>query len=182
MDKETLVRAYSLPHEAQLALEYLREHGVKARLTDDFFLGMAPHLDMAVGGVKVRVPHAQADYARELLAELDVRPVDDDEDDEDDEEAVVLHADDSRAARAFRASIIGLLLCPGIMHLYSLAQLAGAKDLSVSGKRQRQAALVINWVVVVLMCMGLVNLLTKADDDRTLDEQDLPDVPTVPAW
>ena len=177
MDKETLVRAYSFPHEAQLAVEYLLEHGVKARLTDDVFIGMAPHLDLAAGGIKLRVPHAQADYARELLDALDHAPVADaadDADDADDEADGELTArDDELAARAFRSAIVGLLLCPGLMHLHSLGQLSGIDltRLSPTGRRQRRAALLINWTVVVLLCAGVVRTLVGWSDGEGLSRR-----------
>jgi len=75
------------------------------------------------------------------------------------EEALVLPGD-AVAARAYNASLLGLLLCPGIAHGYSLLELAEIKEkrleLTDRGERHMRRALVID--VIALTAVVLVIL------------------------
>lgn len=67
----TTVAAYSDPIEAQLALGLLQAEGIPARL-DDIGTAIANwEWRLAIGGIRLRVPDAQAIHARRVLAALD---------------------------------------------------------------------------------------------------------------
>ncbi len=67
----TTVAAYSDPMEAQLALGLLQAEGISARL-DDIGTAIANwEWRLAIGGIRLRVPEAQAIHARRVLAALE---------------------------------------------------------------------------------------------------------------
>ena len=67
----TTVAAYSDPMEAQLALGLLQAEGIPARL-DDIGTAIANwEWRLAIGGIRLRVPDAQAIHARRVLAALE---------------------------------------------------------------------------------------------------------------
>lgn len=67
----TTVAAYSDPIEAQIALGLLQAEGIPARL-DDIGTAIANwEWRLAIGGVRLRVPDAQAMHARRVLAALE---------------------------------------------------------------------------------------------------------------
>ena len=67
----TTVAAYSDPMEAQLALGLLQAEGIPARL-DDIGTAIANwEWRLAIGGIRLRVPEAQAIHARRVLAALE---------------------------------------------------------------------------------------------------------------
>jgi DNA-directed RNA polymerase subunit RPC12/RpoP len=63
-----VVRAYSLPLEAEMACSALRAAGIEARLADDHVVGVNWLWSNAVGGVKVLVSPQDAAAAEEVLA------------------------------------------------------------------------------------------------------------------
>lgn len=67
----TTVASYSDPIEAQLALGLLQAEGIPGRL-DDIGTAIANwEWRLAIGGIRLRVPDAQAIHARRVLAALD---------------------------------------------------------------------------------------------------------------
>src|SRR5690606_29927131 len=67
----TTVASYSDPIEAQLALGLLHAEGIPGRL-DDIGTAIANwEWRLAIGGIRLRVPDAQAVHARRVLAALD---------------------------------------------------------------------------------------------------------------
>lgn len=67
----TTVAAYSDPIEAQIALGLLQAEGIPARL-DDIGTAIANwEWRLAIGGMRLRVPDAQAVHARRVLAALE---------------------------------------------------------------------------------------------------------------
>lgn len=67
----TTVASYSDPIEAQLALGLLQAEGIPGRL-DDIGTAIANwEWRLAIGGIRLRVPDAQAVHARRVLAALD---------------------------------------------------------------------------------------------------------------
>jgi hypothetical protein len=62
-----VVRAFSHPHEAQLACSALQASGIEAIIADAHIVTANWLLSNAVGGVKVLVPAEDADAAREIL-------------------------------------------------------------------------------------------------------------------
>src|SRR5690606_31340776 len=67
----TTVAAYSDPIEAQLALGLLQAEGIPARLDDTGTAIANWEWRLAIGGMRLRVPDAQAIHARRVLAALD---------------------------------------------------------------------------------------------------------------
>jgi len=67
MDRLEVARFSSLP-EAELAASLLQRHGVDARVTDREMANNAPHLQIALGGIRVTAPDFQIVNARDLIA------------------------------------------------------------------------------------------------------------------
>lgn len=60
--------------QAELIRGRLEAHGIPVRLTDTHTAGLAPHLGVAIGGIRVIVPRDELEAARAIL---DAPPVDD---------------------------------------------------------------------------------------------------------
>lgn len=67
MDRLEVARFSTLP-EAELAVALLRRHGVDARVADREMANSAPHLQVALGGLRVTAPDFQIVQARDLIA------------------------------------------------------------------------------------------------------------------
>lgn len=67
MDRLEVARFSSLP-EAELIVALLRKHGVDARLADREMANSMPHLQLALGGLRVTAPDFQIVKARDLVA------------------------------------------------------------------------------------------------------------------
>ena len=72
-DGMTRLVTYTNELEARMAKGRLEALGVTVVLTKDNVGGMRPHLDLQVG-VKLHVPDAEVDKARDILAELAATP------------------------------------------------------------------------------------------------------------
>lgn len=134
------VATFATPEQAHIACNALREIGLPARLDDDVVVGFAWHLGTALGGVKVKVPEEHAAAAREFLGDDDdnevaldgddppldeeLTSVDDSAQEEEDEHPSPTAA--QLTDRAFRAAVIGLLVCQGFLQAYSLWNLLKA--------------------------------------------------------
>ena len=67
MDRLEVARFSTLP-EAELIVALLRKHGVDARLADREMANSMPHLQIAIGGLRVTAPDFQIVQARDLVA------------------------------------------------------------------------------------------------------------------
>ena len=67
MDRLEVARFSTLP-EAELIVALLRKHGVDARLADREMANSMPHLQIALGGLRVTAPDFQIVQARDLVA------------------------------------------------------------------------------------------------------------------
>ena len=65
----TNIKTFATYEEAQIVTGFLRAHGVGAALPDHSSLTTMPHYQIALGGFRVLVPHAQVPQALELLTE-----------------------------------------------------------------------------------------------------------------
>ncbi|MBW2459009.1 MAG: hypothetical protein JRI68_31205 [Deltaproteobacteria bacterium] len=78
------------------------------------------------------------------------------------EEALELPGDPI-AARAYNAALLGLLLCPGIAHAYSLLEVAEIREkkleLTERGERHQRRAIVIDLVALAAVVVVLVSQL-----------------------
>lgn len=141
--------------QAQLARNLLDEAGIDSTLDGEAMGTMA--LGTALGGVRLLVREADADRACEIVDRVmgiddsDV-PDEDDEFEESGEEAEVPSR--GQAVRiAWKASIIGLFLCPPALHFYSLGVLLANGCLWPRGERVDRraiAALLIDLAMIAL--------------------------------
>lgn len=67
MDRLEVARFSTLP-EAELAVGLLKRHGVDARVADREMANSAPHLQVALGGVRITAPDFQIVQARDVIA------------------------------------------------------------------------------------------------------------------
>jgi hypothetical protein len=130
--------------EAEVARMTLEADGVKCYLADAETVNMMWFASNAVGGVKLQVAAEDAPRAQRLLAQHRPRDrgrnVDDyglekpqrgspdtgEADEADDEPVQAGVSADVLVSRAWRAAIIGLVLCPPVLHIWSLCLLAQA--------------------------------------------------------
>ena len=68
MSKPVVVGRYSFPHEAQIARASLESAGLNAVVADEHTINANWLYSQALGGVKVLVPAAQVEEAKELLS------------------------------------------------------------------------------------------------------------------
>ncbi|OKH49791.1 hypothetical protein NIES2101_20375 [Calothrix sp. HK-06] len=112
--------------EASLAQQLLEAEGIPAFLMDDNTAGVAWHLTIALGWIKLKVMQADVDNAIDILTAVDLhenlqRP--------ENEEASRRHSsftskNDKILDDAFNAAIIGLFVFPlCVLQLYSLSLL-----------------------------------------------------------
>ena len=69
MDRLEVARFSSLP-EAELAVGLLRQHGIDALVADREMANSAPHLQIALGGVRITAPDFQIVQARDIVARV----------------------------------------------------------------------------------------------------------------
>jgi hypothetical protein len=167
-DKLVTVATFPTPHEAQLAKMQLESADIAAVVCDEMTVGMVWHLGPALGGVRVQVAEEDAERAESILSgaqptekvdhpseQLPYRKAASREQELD--EIVPTRAADETARRAFRAAIIGLVLCPGIFHVYSAGLLwslkTGRQELSVSGRRNFLAAAILDGLVLATLML-----------------------------
>ena len=69
MDRLEGARFSTLP-EAELAVGLLKRHGVDAQVADREMANSAPHLQIALGGLRVTAPDFQIVQARDIVARV----------------------------------------------------------------------------------------------------------------
>jgi hypothetical protein len=97
---------------AHLARGRLQEAGIPVFLVNENTVWAAPHLINAIGGIKLQVADENVDKARTLLAEENAIVSDFEETDETDDNEIAPTRREQNADRAFRGSLIGLLVLP----------------------------------------------------------------------
>lgn len=160
-EDETIVASFDTVLEAEMARGRLEVEGIPSRIVDGNTVGIAAHLSMALGGVKVVVAHSDLEAARGALFAPgtfeDPAFAPDAADEPAPPPALALTVDEV-ANRALRASVVGLIFVPPIGHLWSLWLLSSVwrkrAELSPKGRRQAAAAFVVDAVV----CGGAVVL------------------------
>lgn len=115
----TLARLPTM-EEAQVARSMLEADGIDARLAEEHTASMAWHLTPLLGGIRLMVQPRDLARARALFDRED-----DDEPAEEpgapeDPDSLELPFRERAARRAWYAAIIGLVILPGVLHLYSL--------------------------------------------------------------
>ena len=155
---ETLIR-FATIGEARVAAGLLEAAGIESFVPDETTAGVAPHLSDALGGYRLQVPRAEVARAREVLASDTI------EDEERESHPEIRHPDDPQpsrreraAIRAWRAAVIGIVLCPGILHVLSVWQLVdvvyGSGPLSRGAKARAIGAAALD--VAGIVFAGLV--------------------------
>ena len=151
MADRVILRRFEFVHEAELCASFLRDQGIGATVDDALLVGPNPLMNIAYGGVKVRVSEDEFERANGLLAELDDSSRDADSSDEPDaNQASALSEDEKRIRRAHAATLVGLVTLPGIVHLYALYLALPVRnaELSDTGKNLRRFTLVLSTVMV----------------------------------
>lgn len=70
------VKRFSTLPEAELAVGLLRDHGIDAAVADREMANSAPHLQIALGGIRVTAPDDQLARARDILVRVERRAFD----------------------------------------------------------------------------------------------------------
>jgi hypothetical protein len=166
------VATFGVVGEAEAARLMLEAEGIECFLADAETVNMLWFASNAIGGVKLQVPASEATRAEQLLARHQParkRNVDDyglerprrgtapsaaTTGGGEESDAVALTAD-ALVSRAWRASILGLVLCPPLLHIYSLWLLAQAmsqeKPVSAEYHGRWLASLVIDMAAIIGM-------------------------------
>lgn len=147
---KVVVATFDTPHEAELARIHLESLNIHASVRDDALIGLAQIYAGAFGGVKLLTDSDDAEEATQLVERLRGK-----------KRKKKGELADDVARRAFRSAIIGLFLCPGPVHAYSLILVAGLKGrrLTRAGKRNMLAATIISSLVIAASCALLVGAL-----------------------
>ena len=178
--------------EAHVLKNLLEAEGISVFLADEKTSGFAWHLSNAIGGVKLQVRADQAERAMTILdsppdrltaADLDalaVAPSQSDCDqemqdiskangdatdaDEDlDEEVDALFPGDAIVQRAWYAAVIGIFVCPPLLHLYSLLLLAqltfSDMQVSPSANTKQVGAFLIDLVGLLFGYLLFTNII-----------------------
>ncbi|WP_221441893.1 DUF2007 domain-containing protein [Luteimonas sp. MC1825] len=113
----TTVASYSDPLEAHLACGLLQAEGLDARLDDTGTAIANWEWRLAIGGMRLRVPDAQAIHARRVLAELDAGAYALDTAEDEATDAAEAAADDARLLPPDRESVSSRLAWAALMLL-----------------------------------------------------------------
>jgi hypothetical protein len=137
---KVVIATFDTPHEAELARIHLESLNIDASVKDDTLIGLAQIYAGAFGGVKLLTDADDAEEASRLVERLRGKK----------RKKKKGELADDGARRAFRAAIIGIFLCPGPVHAYSLILVNGLKDsqLTPAGKRNALAATIISSLVL----------------------------------
>lgn len=134
--RTAIVASYPSAAFASMVAARLAGEGIASRLVDEETAGIAPHLAIAIDGVKVAVAEREIDRARAIVREIEDGAFDDGEH----EDARVSDVDEERplgmrdADRALAAALVGAMFLPPAA-LYSLY--VGARALRGGEKRAR---------------------------------------------
>ena len=166
------VATFSNPAQAELAQQRLEQAGIPAHLKGAAATGAFVGLGGSFSTIKLQVREEDLERARELLASpppharpaLSEAPAGtEDQADDDSEPEPDPDSTEALAARAWRAAIFGMILCPPTLHVYSLwliARIAArSDDLSQEGTLKMYAALFVDGVIVVAAALILRALL-----------------------
>ncbi|MEM1055761.1 MAG: DUF2007 domain-containing protein [Bacteroidota bacterium] len=127
---------YTTPFEAEIVKGRLEAEGFTVVLGDTEVVTNNWMYSQAIGGVKLRVPEAEVEEARRVLAE----PV-------ETEDAESVPEAEQLAWRAFQAAAVGLALPP--LHLYAVYLLV--KYLGVAEDETPKTRRRVLWAVVMLL-------------------------------
>lgn len=149
--------------EAHVAAGLLDAAGIECRVPDENAASTIPHAAPAMGGYRLQVRREDFARARAVLAD------DSDEDEAPGPPRIADDPDDARpnpreaaALRAWKAAVIGWILLPVVLHLYSLWHLSSvlrydAFTLSAGARRRAWIALFLD--VLALAAGAFVGLV-----------------------
>ncbi|MEA5567731.1 DUF2007 domain-containing protein [Anabaena sp. UHCC 0399] len=146
------VSTFSNYVDANLAKQLLESEGIQCYLANESTVNMAWHLTVAVGWIKLQVNQTDLEQAKKVLVSSEFE-IEDSVDEwlQDDDIEKISWADET-ADRAFRTSVIGLILLFLPIQIYSLWLLV---RLLVSG---RQISSNRRIKVIVALLLDLLNL------------------------
>lgn len=150
-DDEHVVASFDTLMEAELARGRLESEGIGARIVDGNTVGIAQHLSGALGGAKVVVAEGDVGAARSVLfapsalVEAEEAPTRDEE-----PPLPTLDTPDGITERALRAAVLGFVLFPPLLHLWSLVLLGQVRGqpLSAKGRFRLRVALLLDGVAL----------------------------------
>lgn len=153
------IASFSDPVGANIARSVLDSEGIAACLGAETTNTMLNYYGSALGGVKLMVFADQVDKAKAILAAHSAADFsdsaaphanfDDDEEDED-EDSPQQRERDGHIRRAWTAAVLGLLLCPPLLNLYSMYLLV-RHGLLVDEPQYRP-----NWRTNAAVCVNLL--------------------------
>ncbi|MBD2361840.1 DUF2007 domain-containing protein [Anabaena minutissima FACHB-250] len=146
------VSTFSNYVDANLAKQLLESEGIQCYLANESTVNMAWHLTVAVGWIKLQVNQTDLEQAKKVLVSSEFE-IEDSADEwlQDDDIEKISWADET-ADRAFRTSVIGLILLFLPIQIYSLWLLV---RLLVS---RRQISSNRRIKVIVALLLDLLNL------------------------
>jgi len=163
------VATFATPTDAALARNALADAGIDAAIADELTLTADPFLAGALGFIKVQVRASDLERAAEVLGRRGMPlPADFEgnghaEPDEVHDDFPAVSAGERLVEFAYRAAVMGLLACPPVLHVYSLALLlwVGAvhHDLPPAANRKYWAALGIDVAVITIAALLVRGLM-----------------------
>lgn len=164
-DDFVFIESYPTPHDAHLAANALRAAGIDVRMTDEATVGALPHLELALGGIKLFVREADAEDAVLILRGEPQEQDSDSAKAASDERWPGPRSDEETAKRAFHAAVVGILICPILLHAYSISLLlripSTSTPLSRRARRSARWAWLLNVAVLAAGAIGVVQLLSR---------------------
>jgi hypothetical protein len=167
------IATYGDALEASLARGYLESLDIPAFLADEQTIGMAWHLGVALGGIKLQVPDVVEAEARQALADRHGEQLDDDEryvaTAEEPESAPADDADEApptlreqTADRAWRGAIICVFAFPCELYIFWLLLKVFLSDERLDAPHRRRAiyAAIINLPLVIATLLWLKSMLS----------------------
>ncbi len=156
MSAHIKIASFGTNHETELARLYLDENGFDVRIEDDLLMSAALPWETAFGGIKLLVPMDQAEEASALIEELRVQA----------KQNGRLELPANAVSRAFRIAVLGLFICPGPAHLWSLAMVLNteSRDLAAESLRTRRMTLAIDVIVIGAVLALLLAALLVPDE------------------
>ena len=150
-EDEQTVAAFDTLMEAELARGRLESEGIGARIIDGNTVGIAQHLSSALGGVKLAVAESDFPAARAILFAPSALVEDEPAPAPEAEPPLpTLDTPDGVVERALRAAVLGYVLFPPLLHLWSLVLLAGQRGapLTPRGRARMRMALLLDGVAL----------------------------------
>jgi hypothetical protein len=178
------VATFDILMEAELARGYLESEGIRCFLADAEMVNTAWYMSGAMGGIKLQVAKADFLTAERLLHNRRrSRDLDDyglkgstdaittqpgrlrEEADPEEPEEPPENANEALVGAAFRAAILGLVLCPPLLQLYSVFLLSqvGNRPEPLSDRHRTQfwiAAVVDSLVLLVAVALAALIVLS----------------------